>query len=88
MKYTLTIGQGNKTIPMQVGGKGKVVPMTMGVGKIQAGTYTGVYEVTPLAFAEQELQTENKVLTQNVIVHEIPYYETSNPLGLTVIIGE
>lgn len=88
MKYTLTIGQGNKTIPMQVGGKGKVVPMTMGVGKIQAGTYTGVYEVTPIAFAEQELLTANKVLTQNVIVHEIPYYETTNQFGKTVIIGD
>ena len=50
--------------------------------------YTGTYEVTPLPFAEQELRTENKVLSRNVVIHEIPYYETSNEYGKTIYIGE
>ena len=50
--------------------------------------YTGTYEVTPLPYAKQELRTENRVLAKNVIINEIPYYETSNPYGKTIIIGE
>lgn len=50
--------------------------------------YTGTYEVTPLPFAEQELRTANRVMARNVVVHEIPYHETSNPSGITIIIGE
>ena len=50
--------------------------------------YTGTYDVTPLPFAEQELRTANRVMAQNVIIHEIPYYETSNPKGKTIVIGE
>ena len=36
-----------------------------------AGTYEGTYEVTP-NLQTQTLQTTNKTLTQNVVVHPIP----------------
>ena len=49
--------------------------------------YTGEYEVTPKAYIEQELETQNKVLTKNIKVKEIPYFETSNIYGDTVYIG-
>lgn len=49
--------------------------------------YQGVYNVTPSAYA-QELQTANKMLERNVVVNEIPYYETHNANGITVYIGE
>ena len=50
--------------------------------------YDGDYIVIPLAWEEQVLPTEMKLLTQNLTVLEIPYYETSNPSGgYTVNIG-
>lgn len=48
--------------------------------------YSGVYEVTPDG-STQTLDTDNKVLTKDVTVNPIPYYETSNPSGTTVFIG-
>lgn len=40
--------------------------------------YTGEYEVVPKAFSSQTLETANKVLDENVVVAEVPYFETSN----------
>lgn len=55
---------------------------------ISPDTYEGAYEVTPEAYNEQTLETANKLLTADVNVKEIPYYETTNPGGgYTVIIG-
>lgn len=42
--------------------------------------YDGDYEVTPTA-SEQKLNTANKLLKNNVTVHEVPYYETTNESG-------
>lgn len=50
--------------------------------------YAGSYEVTPLPLMEQILQTTNKILTDDIVIAPIPYYETSNDAGgYTVIIG-
>jgi hypothetical protein len=44
--------------------------------------------VIPLAREEQALPTAAHLLTQDVVVREIPYYEVSNPSGgYTVNIG-
>lgn len=40
--------------------------------------YSGDYKVVPKAFNGQTLQTTNKVLREDVIITEVPYYETSN----------
>lgn len=49
--------------------------------------YTGAYHVTP-SQEEQTLYTAQKILTGDVTVEEIPYYETTNESGgYTVIIG-
>lgn len=49
--------------------------------------YNGDYEVTPTAY-EQSLETKGLRMTDDVIVNEIPYYETTNESGgYTVIIG-
>lgn len=53
---------------------------------IKAETYIGDYEVTPKSF-EQELPTKSKNMKDDVLVHKIPYYETSNLTGTTVYIG-
>lgn len=50
--------------------------------------YTGAYEVTPILNNEQVLDTDNKVMTDDVTVHPIPVVYTTNPYGgKTVLIG-
>lgn len=49
--------------------------------------YDGEYEVTP-STKQQTLETESKVMRENVIVEPIPYSEVSNGAGgTTVTIG-
>lgn len=43
-------------------------------------TYDGEYEVTP-KISEQELETKNKSMTDNVKVLSIPFSEVTNPEG-------
>lgn len=50
--------------------------------------YEGNYSITP-AIEEQVIETQNKLLNQNMHINAIPYYETTNADGgITVIIGE
>lgn len=50
--------------------------------------YAGEYVVTPQAWEETVLETEGLVLTDDVTVLRIPYFETSNlGGGKTAIIG-
>ena len=48
--------------------------------------YMGTYEFIPKNY-QQQIETENKVLEDNVICHEVPYTEVSNLYGKTVTIG-
>lgn len=41
-------------------------------------TYSGEYKVVPKAHDSQILNTANKVLKKDILVTEIPYWETSN----------
>ena len=51
--------------------------------------YEGEYKIIPKTFAEQVLPTSNRVLKEDVIVKEVPFYETSNDSGgITVYIGK
>lgn len=50
--------------------------------------YTGDYTVTPLAASDVVLPTANKLMTDDVTVLKIPYFETANESGNTVYIGE
>ena len=50
--------------------------------------YTGEYHVIPAPYDEQTLLTNQKLMTDDVTVAAIPYYETSNLSGgYTVFIG-
>ncbi len=60
---------------------------TIEIIKTDAESYEGPYNITPLAFQEQEFETKDKILEENIKVKEIPYYETSNQYGDTVYIG-
>lgn len=56
--------------------------ITYGIGTGEtAPVYDGNYEVLPLAFEETVLPTKDKKLIEDIIVKEIPYYETSNTSG-------
>lgn len=49
--------------------------------------YTGDYEVTPKIEA-QRLETANRSMENDVIIHAIPYYEVDNAYnGQTIVIG-
>ena len=49
--------------------------------------YDGLYEVTPRLYA-QNLDTDGKLMEDDVTVYEIPISRTTNPTGgLTVLIG-
>lgn len=50
--------------------------------------YAGDYNIIPKAFKTQVLETENKIMTNNVTVNEVPYFETSNDSGTTVYIAK
>jgi hypothetical protein len=51
------------------------------------GEYKGDYTVIPDVEA-QTLETKQKLMTDNVTIKEIPYYDTSNLAGgITVYIG-
>lgn len=50
--------------------------------------YTGSYQVIPLAKIDQILRTKDTMLSDDIIVEEIPYAQTSNLAGgYTVTIG-
>lgn len=52
-------------------------------------TYDGPTTVKSEANNIQILQTEHKIVKENIFVLPIPYFETSNPKGgMTVYIGE
>lgn len=56
---------------------------------IDAQPYTGAYEVTPKAWEEQILETEGKLMADDVTVFRVPYYETINLFdGKTAYIAE
>lgn len=51
--------------------------------------YDGQYEVTPSVYEQQELETANRVLKENIKVLEVPFYATSNESnGVTAYIGK
>ncbi len=54
---------------------------------IEKETYGGDYEVTPLANSSVVLETSGKLMTDDVTVLQVPYYQTSNEYGDTVYIA-
>lgn len=55
--------------------------------EVPTENYTGNYVVIPKPFDEQTLKTAGLKMKNNVVVKEIPYYETGNESGYTVYIG-
>ena len=73
----ISTGNGNISPIMKISGN-----ITYGVGEGDTPIiYEGDYDVIPLAFQETVLKTKNKKLVDNIVVKEIPYYETTNLSG-------
>lgn len=88
MKLSVTIGKPKMSISFG----GDTLSASTGIPVVKeytgAPVYDGEYVVIPLAREEQALPTAAHLLTQDVVVREIPYYEVSNPSGgYTVNIG-
>lgn len=49
--------------------------------------YDGEYDVIPKAHEMQTLDTNGRLMEDDVRVQKIPYYETSNTVGTTVYIA-
>lgn len=59
----------------------------LGGGGSEYPIYTDEYIVTPYADRQTVLDTDGKVLVDDVTVLEIPYTETSNQYGTTIAIA-
>lgn len=70
-------------------GRGSISGSVSPAGRDNREKYTGEYVVTPLTAEEQVLETAEKIMTDDVRVLKVPYFETSNLYdGITVYIGE
>ncbi len=85
----MNISASRQVIPMSVTASRQVIPMSLGAAYITiAGEeYDGAYEVIPRLYA-QSLDTDGKLMRDDVTVYEIPVTRTTNPHGgQTVLIG-
>ena len=76
-----------KCITGALSGKGRVSGNIARAVQSVAEVYGGPYDVTPMT-SQQTLQTAQKMMTDDVTILEIPYFETSNVTGTTVYIAE
>ena len=77
------------TLPMSVAAITQDIPMTVATAYISSAApiYQGDYQVTPRLY-QQELETDGKLMEDDVTVFEIPVARSTNPTGgLTVVIG-
>lgn len=62
-------------------------------GKIQfphiipPDVYDGETVIVPSSFSDKELETRGKMVKTDIVVKQIPYYETANETGKTIYIG-
>lgn len=57
------------------------------IESISRPNYDGDYTIIP-SINEQTLETKNKVMTDNLNIKQIPYFQTSNQYGDTIYIGK
>lgn len=79
--------QGSNEIEFQLDGSSGLTIDLNTPHVMDAEAYEGAYEITPKTY-EQTMMTQGKLMTDNVTVLEIPYFETSNDSdGKTVYIA-
>lgn len=84
---SVTLQISNPTLSCSLTGCTRSLSATLERGSLIAEYYDGDYEVRPTV-EEQSLPTKDKLMSQDVHIEEIPYFETTNESGgYTVIIG-
>ena len=86
----MTVAVTQETIPMIITPTTVGIPMDIGASITvgNAETYDGDYIVTPQAHSETVLHTNGYIMTDNVTVIKIPYFEVSNQSGTTIYIAD
>lgn len=82
LKVTVDVG-----VSLSVGEQEQISLVVTEGGGSEYPFYTGETTVTPKVNEPVELETAKTTLLENIVVEEIPYYETSNVKGKTFIIG-
>lgn len=57
------------------------------VSLLPVATYDGSYTITPLANEDQVMETSGLLMTDDVTILQVPYFETTNTKGKTVYIA-
>lgn len=75
-------------ITLTSGEEGDLVLEDSYAGSLPYDFYNGPYNVRPILYNGQRLETKQKILTDDVTVEAIPVTTTTNPYGgQTVVIG-
>ena len=85
----MTVATDNVELPMAVANTNVSIDMNLSAAYTMESSaiYDGDYEVTPRLYS-QSLETDGKLMEDNVTVYEIPVTTTTNPHGgQTVLIG-
>lgn len=85
----MSVATYDDTLPMDVTSSNETIGMSIGASyeMAEGNPYEGSYEVTPRLYV-QALDTDGKLMEDDVTVYEIPVTRTSNPHGgQTVLIG-
>ena len=92
VKTSLTVRDNNVSFEFEFENEREAIPFTVDTQIIVGGggpTYEGPYEVTPLAHDPVVLETKDHMMADDVTVHKVPKYVTSNLSGgKTVYIAE
>lgn len=86
--YPVTVAESDQTyyINMQLD-ESIDIAMAESIQIINSQTYQGDYTVIPKAREEVILPTKDLVMTDDVTVNKVPYFETSNLTGKTIYIA-
>lgn len=86
-ELTVALESSGATVSVELRARQPTIEIELGASGEKYPDYPGPYEVTPRVEA-QSLSTREQVMREDVIVHAIPYFETTNLSGgYTAIIG-
>ena len=92
MRIDIQLSESRQEYALRVSGNNENISLTpsetINVNIVGGDPYEGPYIVVP-KIVDQTLETKDKLMEDDVLVREIPYYETSNiQNGITVFIAD
>ena len=92
MRIDIQLSESVQEYQLQVSGSNENIPLApseaINVNIVSGDPYEGPYVVVP-KIIDQTLETKDKLMEDDVLIREIPYYETSNiQNGVTVYIAD